>query len=140
MHSCDVSVIVTTYNQKAALKVLLNLLAQQQYTGRWEIIICDDGSDEDTLSVIKAASRASNVRLRYVWQSRNGWGLSSSRNNALRCADGNVLILIDADLVVAPDFVDRHARCYADGTPQLVCGSRRWLFLDDLPSATNLAS
>ena len=138
-HSCDVSVIVSVYNQNTTLALLLNLLTQQNYTGPWEIIVCDDGSDTDTLSVIQAASRCFDGRLRYVWQSRNGWGLAKSRNNALRCANGNVIVFMDADLAVPPDFVSRHASCHSDGKRRLVCGTRRWLFLDELPQGISLA-
>ena len=140
MHTCDVSVIITAYNQSAPLELLLSHLVRQEYMGSWEIIICDDGSDEDTLSVIKAASRRFSGRMRYVWQSRNGWGLARSRNNALRCANGDVLLLMDADLAVPPDFVSRHAGRHCDGKRRLVCGSRRWLFLGDLPRGVPLAS
>ena len=140
MPPCDVSVIISAYNQNAALELLLSLLAKQEYAGRWEIIVCDDGSDEDTLGVVRAASLHSERRLRYVWQSRDGWSLSKSRNNALRCADGDILILMDADLLVAPDFVARHANCHSDGKRRVVCGIRRWLFLDDLPRGTPLSA
>lgn len=137
---CDVSVIITVYNQNAALDLLLSLLAKQDYLGRWEVLVCDDGSNEDTLSIVRAAARGSKRRIRYVWQSRDGFGLARSRNNALRCADGSLIIFMDADLAVAPDFVSQHARCHSDGRRRLVCGTRKWLFLDDLPRGIDLAS
>jgi glycosyltransferase involved in cell wall biosynthesis len=135
---CDVSVIIAVYNQSAHLELLLNFLGQQDYTGEWEIIVCDDGSHVDMLSVIKAS--ASNRRVRYVWQSRNGEARAMSRNNALRCANGNILILMDGDLAVPPDFVSRHVRCHADGKRRIVCGARKWVFLEDLPRGPSLAA
>jgi hypothetical protein len=43
----------------------------------------------------------------------------------LHCANGNIIVLMDADLAVAPDFVSRHAECHAAGQRRLVCGARR---------------
>lgn len=137
-HTCDLSVIVTAYNQNATLELVLSLLETQDYAGGWEVIVCDDGSDEDTLSIVKSASNCFNKQLRYVWQARNGFGLARSRNNALRCANGDVIVLMDADLAVPSDFLSRHAKCHSQGQRRLVCGIRRWLFVDDLPHGTRL--
>lgn len=129
--------MVTAYNQTSILEITLGLLERQDYKGTFEIIVCDDGSDEDTLSVVKALSRKGSIPVRYVWEARDGFRLAKSRNNALRCANGRVVILMDGDIAVPADFVSRHISFHIGGRT-VVCGTRRWLFLDDLPQTLPL--
>lgn len=131
-HCCFVTVVIAVYNQNSTLKIVLDLLERQDYEGLWEIIVCDDGSDVDTSRIVKDAAQSLSRSIRYVWQPRNGWRLAKSRNNALRCANGHIIILMDGDLAVRPDFVSRHVASHSDERTA-VFGTRRWLFLGDLP-------
>jgi glycosyltransferase involved in cell wall biosynthesis len=130
--ACDASVVVTAYDQAALLQITLGCLERQDYRGVWEVVICDDGSREDTLREIKNVFRAGEVPVRYVWQARDGERRARSRNNALRCANGRVVILIDGDIAVPSDFVSRHMALHTGGRT-VVYGTRRWLFLADVP-------
>lgn len=128
----DVSVVLTAYNQSSLLRIALDLLARQDFTGLWELLVCDDGSDEDTLKVVKEAFEHSDVPVRYVWQKRRNDHRTRSRNNALRCADGKVIIFLDGDMAVSDDFVRAHFAAHTE-EQTVVCGTRRWLFLSDIP-------
>jgi glycosyltransferase involved in cell wall biosynthesis len=131
----DVSVLVTAYNQNSTLAIVLKALQQQDFDGTWEIIVCDDGSDQDTLSAIKHATLETGPPMRYVWQPRQGERRARSRNNALRCASGRIVILVDGDIAVKRDFISAHAALHTGGRTA-VCGSRYWLFLGDLPEGS----
>lgn len=131
-YGCDVSVLITVYNQASSLEIVLKHIARQDYTGSWEIILCDDGSEEDSLKIIKDISRSLERPIRFIWQSRIGERRAASRNNALRCASGRIVILMDGDLAVPREFISRHVACHANER-SAVYGSRRWLFLGDWP-------
>lgn len=131
----DVSVLVTAYNQNSALDIVLKALQQQDFDGLWEIIVCDDGSDYDTLSAIKNATLETGPPIRYIWQSRRGARMARSRNNGLRCASGRVIIFLDGDIAVKRNFVSAHVACHTGGRT-VVCGSRYWLFFGDLPEGS----
>lgn len=135
----DVSVLVTAYNQNSTLEIVLKKLLQQDFQGSWEIIVCDDGSDEDTLSIVKHISRTTGPPIRYVWQSRNGERRARSRNNGLRLATGRIVIFVDGDIAVKQDFISAHVACHTGGRTA-VCGSRYWIFMDDYPSKPQLES
>jgi glycosyltransferase involved in cell wall biosynthesis len=128
-----VSVIATLYNQSSSFDVIFGLLLDQDYRGSWEILLCDDGSDEDILPSLRKAIRSGGPEVRYVWQPHHGFRAAQSRNNALRCARGQVAILLDGDMAVPTDFVRRHMEMHLPGERRLVYGTRRFIFLKDSP-------
>jgi glycosyltransferase involved in cell wall biosynthesis len=131
-NALDVSVLVTAYNQNSTLEIVLKALQLQDFKGSWEIIVCDDGSEQDTLKAVKRAMLTNGPSMQYVWQSRLGERRARSRNNALRCARGRIVILVDGDIVVKRDFISAHVALHTGGHTA-VCGCRYWLFLDDFP-------
>ena len=127
-----VSVVLSVYEQPQFLPLVLASLAYQDYAETWELLICDDGSKSDMLAPIKALSRNTACEVRYVWQKDRGFRLARSRNNALHCAQGRIVVFLDGDVVVKPDFLRRHADAHQDGL-QLVCGSRSYIFMKAHP-------
>jgi glycosyltransferase involved in cell wall biosynthesis len=135
----EVTVVLSVYNDVEILAVTLKLLREQDFSGHWELIVCDDGSDVNTFGVLKDVFTQQHPPVRYIWQSRNGERRAHSRNNGLRCASGEIIILLDSDIAVAPDFISRHVSEHkARGT--VVYGSRRWLFLADIVGDASLES
>lgn len=119
-----ISVIICTYQQPLTLGWLLDSLAQQNYTGPFQILIADDGSDAEVLAVVKEASWRLHLDVRYIWQPDAGFRISRSRNNAIRCATGELLVFIDGDTVVRPGFLDAHAKAHQTSQKLLLCGTR----------------
>ena len=60
-----VSVVVTTYNRPAALRAVLDGLAEQTDRG-FEVLVADDGSGDDTRTLVEEASRQSPVPMRHL--------------------------------------------------------------------------
>lgn len=118
----DVSVIVSCYNQKTFLPRLLTCLATQTSVVELEVILCDDGSSDGMLDELRSYL-AGHVELdvRYIWQPDEGFRLSRSRNNGIRCAKGQILVFVDADMWLPPFFLQYHLDAHS--VPhRLVCG------------------
>src|ERR1044071_157893 len=127
-HYDSVSLIVSVYNHGWILEHTLQRLVSQDYPGPLEVILCDDGSSLETFGIIENQLRGIDVR--YIWQPHCGMRLARSRNNGLRCARGDIVICLDADVAVGPDFVSRHVATHPT-SPAVVCGTRKWLFASD---------
>lgn len=114
------SVVVPTFNRPAALEACgAALLAQEPGTQPYEVVIVDDGSSDP--AVARVAERlvsdpGSAVRVRYVRHPRNQ-GRSATRNTGIGLAEGEVVLLLDDDVVVAPAYVAAHLAAHRDAGP-----------------------
>jgi glycosyltransferase involved in cell wall biosynthesis len=88
-----VSVIVPTYNRADCIGETLDCLLAQTHTN-WELVLVDDGSTDDTRSVVEERFR-NDDRLRYVYQQNAG--VSHARNTGLATAKGDFIAFLDSD-------------------------------------------
>jgi len=101
------SLIITTYNWKEALElVLLSALEQSELPE--EIIVADDGSRIDTKELVLAYKKDAPIPIIHTWQEDNGFRAASSRNKAVAKAKGQYIILIDGDMILHKDFIKEH--------------------------------
>ena len=105
--NADVSLVITTYNWKEALELVL-LSAFRQTVPPLEIVVADDGSGPDTAEMVRRLAAHSPVRLIHSWQPDKGFRLAKSRNRALARASGDYVILVDGDVVLDAHFVEDH--------------------------------
>ncbi len=101
------SLIITTYNRKDALELVL-LSVMKQSTLPDEVIIADDGSTEDTRQLIISHQAIFPVPLVHCWQEDNGFRVSAIRNKAIAQAKHEYIIMIDGDIVLHSNFVQDH--------------------------------
>jgi glycosyltransferase involved in cell wall biosynthesis len=99
-----VSVIIPSYNTATYLQAALDSVLTQTFDD-WEVVLCDDGSTDNTRSLVEAALPAFHGRLRYVYQTNKG--LPAARNTAIRNSSGEFLALLDADDVWLPHRLER---------------------------------
>lgn len=116
-----VSLIITTYNWKEALEMVL-LSALNQTILPSEIIIADDGSRDDTKELIQHIAQTSPVPIIHSWQEDEGFRASRSRNLAIAKASGEYIIASDGDSILDPHFVEDHLHHAQENT--YVQGSR----------------
>lgn len=73
-----ISVIIPTYNCSALLAASLRALQRQTLPrAQFEVIVCDDGSSDDTAQV--AAGFSGSLALRYLWQADQGFRAATAR-------------------------------------------------------------
>ena len=98
-----ISLIVPCYNVKEYLEECVSSLLKQTYPSV-EIILIDDGSKDETVTMIDEYSKKySNVR---GIHKENG-GLSSARNRGIEEAKGEYLAFVDSDDHVDSSYVDK---------------------------------
>lgn len=111
----SVSLIVTTYNQKERLKLVLDSILHQE-TMPQEVLIADDGSNRDTREMIRNYQDQFIIPLRHVWQEDEGYRLARSRNRAISNARGEYVIIVDGDMILSPSFVADHLKFCKKGS------------------------
>lgn len=104
------SLIITTYNWPEALELTLNSVTRQRLPPD-EVVVADDGSGAATLTVIERWRQRLNMPLHHVWQADEGFRLARSRNQAIRAASMDYIVLVDGDMVLHRDFVRDHVAC-----------------------------
>lgn len=118
------SLIVTTYNRKDALALVLDSVLQQTQLPD-EVIIADDGSTPDTAMLIAQFQARYPVPLHHSWQEDIGFRLAASRNKAIARASADYIIIIDGDMLLDKRFIADHLRYatprrYAQGSRVLL--------------------
>ena len=98
-----VSIVTCTYNRSTLLKETIASVLTQTYQD-FEYIIVDDGSDDDTKSVV--ASFADH-RIHYVFHPRTGGHLSRLRNFADQFCNGRYIAYVDSDDLWEPTKIER---------------------------------
>ena len=123
-----VSVVIPTYNRAERLKRALESVFNQTFTD-FEIIVVDDGSQDNTEEVIK---NMQNPRIRFIKHPRN-LGVSAARNTGIKAATGKFIAFLDSDDIwrerklekqITKMFSDKSSLCYTsvafvkeNGTP-----------------------
>ncbi|MCD6550137.1 phosphopyruvate hydratase [bacterium] len=90
-----ISVIIPTLNEENYLPLLLKSLKQQTYKN-FEVIVADAGSSDDTVQIAK------NWGCKVI----EGGMPAVGRNNGARVAKGDILIFLDADVVLPKEFLE----------------------------------
>lgn len=106
------SVIIPAHNAAPYIKNSIESVLAQSIND-FEIIVVDDGSTDETKSVVLSLADA---RIRYIYQ-ENG-GVSSARNTGIKNAKGEYVCFLDADdiwkdchLEVVSNLIDRFPAC-----------------------------
>jgi glycosyltransferase involved in cell wall biosynthesis len=98
----EVSVVIPFRNAAPYIRDQLEALAQQDFNGAWELILVDNGSEDESRQI--AESFRGRLGLRII-DARERAGAAWATNQGVRHASGKKLIFIDADDEVAPGYL-----------------------------------
>ncbi len=117
-----VSVVIATRNRAALLAQTLDALAAQWWPhDRIEIVVADNGSTDDTRSVVElAARRQDSATVRYLHVAEPG--KSHAVNAALAAAHGDLLALTDDDVLPEPGWIEGLVNAFDDPRVDFVAG------------------
>jgi cellulose synthase/poly-beta-1,6-N-acetylglucosamine synthase-like glycosyltransferase/peptidoglycan/xylan/chitin deacetylase (PgdA/CDA1 family) len=97
----DVSVVIPAYNEAAGIAATVRSMAASSYRGRLEIIVVDDGSQDDTAEI---AGSLGLPYVRVITQANSG--KPGALNRGIAEARSDVLVMVDGDTVFQPDTLD----------------------------------
>jgi glycosyltransferase involved in cell wall biosynthesis len=120
-----VSVVIPSYNARQQLRLLLLSLAHSQLDppDSLEVVVVDDGSTDGTREMV--GSYPAGLDLSYVFIPRSAAsGRSAARNAGVAVANGDLVVLADADQVAPPSFVAEHVRYHRNFPDLVVVGLR----------------
>lgn len=107
--SFETSVIISTYNQPEWLRKVLIGYEQQSFKS-FEIIIADDGSTQETQTVVKNFKAGSKLSITHVWQDDKGFRKTKILNKAIQKTQASYLIFTDGDCIPRADFIETHLK------------------------------
>lgn len=119
-----ISVIVITYNRSELLCRTLKSILNQQYTDL-EVIVVDDGSDDDTLSITESFK---DDRIKYFNFGRIG-NLSRLRNLGIKNSNSEFIAFSDDDDLWKPDRLKAQLK-YA-GKYDFICSNADVIDIND---------
>jgi glycosyltransferase involved in cell wall biosynthesis len=108
-----VSVVIPFFNAAGFLHESVASVVSQSYD-RWELLLVDDGSTDESGTIARWWVANHPVRMRYL-QHINGAnrGISASRNLGIRHASGELVAFLDADDVWLKEKLARHVEVLA---------------------------
>lgn len=106
MYKPKISVVMGVYNPKDGNQLYQATMSivNQRYRD-WEMIICDDGTDEAYVETVKAAAELDN-RIKYIRCDENR-GLANALNQGIHIAQGKYIARMDADDISQPQRLGR---------------------------------
>lgn len=114
-----VSVIIPTYNRADSLLRTLRSLGEQSYShDSFEAIVVDDGSSDNTQEVCE---RNYSFKLHYRPQAHAGG--TQAKNTGALTSQGDMLVFLDDDITVVPQFIECLVREHQSGTRLIVIGT-----------------
>ena len=103
----EISVVIPAYNRGNILKnTLPSLFNQSLEKDRFELIVVDDGSKDNTAKILKEFSNSTSCQLRMYYQKHSLAG--TARNLGVLKARGDIVLLIDSDINANPDLLKLH--------------------------------
>lgn len=121
-----ISVIMGIYNCEEYLEDALNCIVNQTYTN-WEVIMCDDGSKDNTTAVAQKFVEKYPDKFRLLKNDENK-GLNYTLNKCLYEAKGNYIARMDGDDLCSPERFEKQVRFLKEHPEYSIVSSTMVLF------------
>lgn len=126
-----VSIIVLNYNRAEPLrKTLIGILKQNYDKSKLEVIVVDDGSHSDTISIVKEFDDFLDIK--YFWHPDIGFTPSIARNAGVKLAKNDFIILLDVDMYPKSNLVAEYTKYYKVIKDVVLIGPRKYVNIDHI--------
>lgn len=104
---------------------MLECLLDQTFQN-FELLIADDGSGDETRTLIESFSKRAPFPVHHFWHEDQGFRKARIHNEAVRHAQAPLLVFIDGDIVPERTFLEDHFNTFveAQGQPYVLMGRR----------------
>ena len=121
----DVSIVIPLLNEEESLPELVDWISKiaKPHGWKYEVILVDDGSTDNSWSVIESLSKT-NPEVRGIKFTRN-YGKSAGLQKGFEAATGKVVVTMDADLQDSPEELPELYRMITEDGYDLVSGWKK---------------
>ncbi len=125
MQKIYASVIIPCYNAEKTILKTLEALENQSFKKPFEVLICDDGSKDRTLEVVKDFTKKSKIPVRIFANKHKGpaW----QRNFGAKKARGKIIVFTDSDCIPGKNWLKEMIKPIENGKAIGVQGTYRTL-------------
>lgn len=123
-----ISVIMGIYNCEETLSEAIDSILAQTYTN-WELIMCDDGSVDNTFELAKSYKDKYSDKIILIRNTKN-LGLNQALNNCLKLATGDYIARMDGDDISAPNRFEEEV-LFLDSNPEYSIVSTPMIYFDE---------
>jgi dolichol-phosphate hexosyltransferase len=114
------SILMPVYNEEARLADAVKQALDVQYPCEIELVVVDDGSTDRTGQILAGLD---NSRMRVILHERNQ-GKGAAIMTAVNAAEGDYLVILDADLEYSPTDIPKLLQPVLEGRTTVVYGNR----------------
>lgn len=104
-----ITIVVIAYNEEQYIARLLESIKAQSYK-KFEVIVVDDHSIDKTVEVARSFEPFLPIRV----VQKEIRGVSRSRNFGASLANGEIILFLDADGIIPPDFISKNIRAFRE--------------------------
>jgi len=116
MPKLELSVILSTYQRPAHLKRCLRSLALQRgMDGKFEVIVADDGSQDQTQEIVRDFARTADFPVHWITHPHQGFRVSLCRNDGVRASSSPYFLFTDSDCIFPVDHLQKHLQASRPG-------------------------
>ena len=129
-----ISIIIPVYNNEKDLPICLDSVLHQSYPrDKYEVIVIDNNSTDNTAKVIKK------YRVKYALEKRQS--SYAARNKGISVAKNDILVFTDADCRPVKNWLESYIACYTEYGSKLIAGgieltmeqqNNAWMMYDKL--------
>ncbi|MBI5043780.1 MAG: glycosyltransferase family 2 protein [Nitrospirae bacterium] len=118
-----VTIVIPVYNEEATIRNILEKVQAVSIPFEKEIIVVDDCSTDGTRQILENIERSMNSGFKIIYQSKNQ-GKGAALKAGFAAANGDIVIIQDADLEYDPSEYAKLIQPILDGKADVVYGSR----------------
>jgi cellulose synthase/poly-beta-1,6-N-acetylglucosamine synthase-like glycosyltransferase len=125
-HTDYVSIVIAAHNEEKNIPILLNSLIKQTYpNNKYEIIIANDRSTDNSKQIIKSyQQKNNNIKIININDTPIGWSNKKwALNKAIKLAQNNIIMQIDADCQPNLNWLTTMTSHFKDSRIGFVCGA-----------------
>jgi glycosyltransferase involved in cell wall biosynthesis len=122
MKNIDISVVIPTFNRAESLSKTLDSMCNQTYPNdKYEIIVCDDSTTDETENVVKKYIQNYNNNIRYIKANSKTKGPANARNKGILAAFAPIVGFTDDDCIVTTNWIEEAKKKF-DENENKICG------------------
>jgi glycosyltransferase involved in cell wall biosynthesis len=125
-HEFSASIVIPFHEGSDILARTVASLTQQSYSrDLFEVVLVADANHADAKLI--AEQYKSEIKIKLVTLSNNGFGPASSRNAGIHSAKGDVIVSLDSDIICPPNFLESHMAWFHKSAKIATIGIRKFV-------------